>query len=1218
VRIAAALLVLLAVSPPIPVGSAASTPRVLHDTGERFRTPLLGTEFRVLADEAGAKAFRDAGGRTFDSVEDVVRAEEAAVPPVRRIVHPALWPLLDDPTRAAEPVRVILVLRRQPVRDAAVLARAATAPLVRGRLARMREILGGIAPLRHPDAGRVLQLGDRFEEEARLLTAAERSELKSLREEVQDLVRLMRREILDVARPRVALDQAPVAERVGALPGGRVLATSMVLSTVTAEVPAGGLDRLAADLPSVARIVPHGVRRPSLNTSVSTLGATTWTGAGYDGSSTTKVAVMDTGIDGAHPALSPILGAQSVHLQVGKFDPFFQDNATSTDDIFGHGSHVAGIVMSQDATYKGVAPGGVLMNAKCGYNSSQGGNLQDGDIMSAGDWAADNGADAVNASFGGGGPTDGSSGLTLWFDALVDAMGVFAAIAAGNSGPSGGTVGQPGDTFNGLTVGSLDDKNSTTHTDNVISSFSSRGPLDDGRRKPDLCAPGSQIMSVNFQWEGAAADFVAYDGTSMATPHMAGAAALLLDYAASWRPEGLKALLLSTTRNTSPYATSPDNTWGYGAADLAAAFTDRATVKEGQITSSGPAAVFIRMPALTTGKRATLCWNRDLAWNDASTPTSYRAMADLDLYVYEEADQTTRGSSTAGLSSVEQVALSSNATFPLLKVKRFGSLPSGQATADFAVAAEAAGSSLAAAPPALTTTLSLGKAIAKPGDTFTVEATLAVGGDLPAFSPQVVLALPPGYAIDAGANPQALQAIAAGASRKATWTVTAGGSVSGDVVLSATGSCNSYGESFASPAGTSTQPFDALGPTGTIQVQSGAAAVAATGVTVQVFASDDSTGVTQMRVRNSGDAWGEWQAYAASFPWTLSAGEGVKTVDVQLMDAAGNPSGTLQDSLLLDLTAPTGTFTLSGGAAYILPWQDLTADTVADDGAEGSGVTGFRVRWGAGMPWSDWIPLDGDPVVPLPRPLLEKSVLAEGQVRDAAGNASSSSTDSIYLVEADPPSLASVKTFKGTMKAGGDYDAFTIGALPGDVFSVKIKAAGAVKGSDFQVETDLYDPSGASIVKGRFPVGARKPGISKFYATFPGEHWIVLRPGGAAAAAGGTYTLSVKSVAAKANKKVYGPADPVGGEALFTFQGSEGSVAVGKVRGPVGGTLLLEHPDGSMIPVAAAPVAGGVKISGMYLDGTGTFVLHVPATGPLLVDLKLKPPRRTLTFEAGD
>jgi hypothetical protein len=77
-------------------------------------------------------------------------------------------------------------------------------------------------------------------------------------------------------------------------------------------------------------------------------------------------------------------------------------------------------------------------------------------------------------------------------------------------------------------------------------------------------------------------------------------------------------------------------------------------------------------------------------------------------------------------------------------------------------------------------------------------------------------------------------------------------------------------------------------------------------------------------------------------------------------------------------------------------------------------------------------------------------------------------------------------------------------------------------------------------------------------------------------------------------------------------------VAVGVLRGPVAPPITLEGPDGSIVAVATGAMTGGVRIPGIYLDGSGTFVLHVPASGPLLLDLKVRPPRRTAAVETGD
>ncbi len=1191
-----------------------------RDTGERFRYAPTGAEYRVLRDDAsGRKVLEGPDGARRESVEKAVLAEEARLTPLRRAIHPALWSAVEDPARAGETLRVVLVLRGSPVHDAAVAARDRSAPAVEARLARLREILGGIGPLRAEDPDRALQVGHRMEEEAALLSAAEREESRALRREVQDLLRGMRSGILAEARPRVLEALGPVEAAVLGVPGARLLGRSILLNGISAEVPAGAVAGLLDALPQVGRVLPHGIRTADLNTSVATIGASSWIGAGSNGSGT-KVAVLDTGIDVAHPGITPpglpsVVTAQGVFLSAGSTDPGFTDNASSTDDIFGHGTHVAGIVAGQDSTYRGVAPGAAVLNAKCGYRSSEGGSLQDADIMAAGDWAADQGADAFNGSFGSFETTDGSAALTHFFDAAADDLGISVAIAAGNKyinpNPSLSLVNVtvPGDGFNVVTVGAFNDAGTTTHSDNSISSFSCVGPLDDGRRKPDLAAPGSQISSANPAWEGAAADYVAWDGTSMATPHVAGAMALLLDYAASWRPEGVKALLAGTTRNTSPYPTTPDDTWGTGGLDLAAAFTSRASVVEGTLTSSGARAVFVRSGSLASGRRATLCWNREVVANGSGAPTTYRAPADLDLYVYEESDDTARGSSTASLDTVEQAKVSSSTTFPILKIHRFGSFPSGQAAVRWAVATEATTASRIVTPPALSTAYTSLPAAVRGDQEFTVAVTVTNNGELPATTPAISLSLRSGYALVSGDNPQTTTTIpAVGDSRSASWTVRAPSSGNGTKYLSAFAATTSFGEDFAAPAAVGTQVLDTGAPSCFVSVENGRTAAPASAVSVGVIGFDNLTGISVMRLRNGGGSWGPWQAYATSVAWVLDPpGEGARTVEAQVRDGVGNESAVASDTILVDATAPTGSFVLQGGAAYAMPWEGLSADTISDDGAGGSGVAAFLHRWDGG-PWSAGAALLGGDSAALDRPASEGLVRTEGRFEDAAGNLSPVSSDGIYLVEAAPTPLTAVRSWRGTLDPGGDVDAFRIGLLPGDLLSVRVKARPLLKGADVRALVDVYDPTGVRLATGRFPGSASKPGIANLQAALPGEYWIVLYPSGEEATVGAGCTLSVKVRRQAENLGAAGTAEPAGGAVIVDLQAPDGATLAGRLSGAVAGDPEVLGPDNRTLSVPTVLAGRGLKVPGTVLaGGTGLYLLRIPASGPVTWTLSVRP-----------
>ncbi|HEY8471048.1 MAG TPA: S8 family serine peptidase [Natronosporangium sp.] len=268
----------------------------------------------------------------------------------------------------------------------------------------------------------------------------------------------------------------------------------------------------------------------SLAESVPLVGAPAAWSVGLDGTGTT-VAVLDTGVDSDHPDLAgKVIAEQN-----------FTDSAVA-DDRFGHGTHVAGIIAGSGAasggTYTGVAPGARLLNGKVLGDNGSG---EVSDIIAGMEWAAQQGADVINMSLGGP-ATDGTDPLSLAVNELTAEYGVLFAIAAGNSGGDR-TVNSPGAADAALTVGSVDKAEQLAGT-------ASRGPrLGDFAIKPDLTAPGVGIVSARA--EGTALGPIVDDqytrigGTSMATPHVAAAAAILLQDDPSLTPEQLKARLIA-------------------------------------------------------------------------------------------------------------------------------------------------------------------------------------------------------------------------------------------------------------------------------------------------------------------------------------------------------------------------------------------------------------------------------------------------------------------------------------------------------------------------------------------------------------------------------------------------------------------------------------------------------------------------------------------------
>ena len=209
-------------------------------------------------------------------------------------------------------------------------------------------------------------------------------------------------------------------------------------------------------------------------------------------------------------------------------------------DDFGHGTHVAGIAAANGTSLKGVAPDASLYAFKVLDNTGRGLNS----VVIAGiERALDpdqdtNTNDAVNIiSMSLGGPGDPDDPVSQAVDNATSA-GVISVIAAGNSGPSYQTIGSPGNARTALTVGATDNND-------LIADFSSRGPSNNIYGiKPDILAPGVGISSTKM-----GGGYISYNGTSMATPHVSGAAALILELHPDWTPAMIKYVLMVTAKD---------------------------------------------------------------------------------------------------------------------------------------------------------------------------------------------------------------------------------------------------------------------------------------------------------------------------------------------------------------------------------------------------------------------------------------------------------------------------------------------------------------------------------------------------------------------------------------------------------------------------------------------------------------------------------------------
>jgi subtilisin family serine protease len=296
--------------------------------------------------------------------------------------------------------------------------------------------------------------------------------------------------------------------------------------------------------------------RATLDRSVPQIGAPAAWEQGFDGAGVT-VAVLDTGIDPTHPDLTGRVTGEA--------------NFTAEPSIVdghGHGTHVASIIAGSGAAsggrLRGVAPRADLLVGKVLPATGVGPMSQ---VIAGMEWAAAQGAKVVSMSLSAD-PTDGTDPASLAVNALSERYGTLFVIATGNSGTDG-AVGAPASATAALSVGAVDKSD-------LLAPYASRGPRrGDAAIKPELTAPGSDIVAARAAGTSMGtpvdARYTTASGTSMATPHVAGAVALLAQAHPDWTAERLKDALVSTA-TPGDY---PVFAGGAGRLDVAKAMTQK-------------------------------------------------------------------------------------------------------------------------------------------------------------------------------------------------------------------------------------------------------------------------------------------------------------------------------------------------------------------------------------------------------------------------------------------------------------------------------------------------------------------------------------------------------------------------------------------------------------------------------------------------------------------
>ena len=252
----------------------------------------------------------------------------------------------------------------------------------------------------------------------------------------------------------------------------------------------------------------------------------------------TTVAVLDTGADGEHPDLQGRIVASK---------DFTGSTGGALSDVHGHGTHTASTVggsgAASDGAKKGVAPETQLLIGKV-LGDNGGGS--DSMIIGGMEWAVAQGADVVSMSLGSNGaPAACNDPMSSAAQELATTSSSLFVIAAGNKGSANNTVSAPGCAPAVLTVGAVD-------REDVPAWFSSRGPTAvDHNLKPEISAPGVGISAARSGGRGDNA-YAAMSGTSMATPHVAGAAAIVKEAHPTWTGQQLKAALVSSAKSDVP------------------------------------------------------------------------------------------------------------------------------------------------------------------------------------------------------------------------------------------------------------------------------------------------------------------------------------------------------------------------------------------------------------------------------------------------------------------------------------------------------------------------------------------------------------------------------------------------------------------------------------------------------------------------------------------
>jgi serine protease AprX len=447
--------------------------------------------------------------------------------------------------------------------------------------------------------------------------------------------------------------------------GGKLHTKLALINSAAFSLPANALTALASD-PEVAYVsLDHPLKGMDDYTDAAMGVSAAWN-AGYDGTGI-GVAVIDSGINDNHRDLwdSTETYSRVVYHQDFTGTTVYNAYGRLVYDLYGHGTHVAGIIggngYRSNGRSAGVAPNVNLIDLRV-LDANGGGS--DSMVIAAIQRAIalqnTYNIQVINLSLG--------RGISVGYaqDPLCQAVeaawksGIVVVAAAGNfgrisvNGSNGyGTVAAPGNDPLVLTVGAMKSMNTYSRTDDQIASYSSKGPTTfDHVVKPDIVAPGNQVVSLDahastleseYPGNEVAGNYTNHDyftlsGTSMATPAVAGGAALLLQQNPSLTPDQVKARLMKTAYKTFPTSsTATDTTTGQtytsyydlftvgaGYMDLSAALANNDLAPATVGSALSPSAAYNPLTGAvtlsngnTTVAASSVVWGTSLVWGSS-------------------------------------------------------------------------------------------------------------------------------------------------------------------------------------------------------------------------------------------------------------------------------------------------------------------------------------------------------------------------------------------------------------------------------------------------------------------------------------------------------------------------------------------------------------------------------------------------------------------------